>query len=56
MLLNTLTGSQASLPAPNRPMPLCTSDTLATIGVEVDELVALFDAATAFVHTVVAAR
>jgi hypothetical protein len=56
MLLNTMMQSLASRPAGDCAMPLCNSDTLATLGITIDELEALCDAAVAFVHDVLAQR
>jgi hypothetical protein len=53
MLFNTMMRSLASRAAAECAMPLCNSETLHTIGITVDELVALCDAAAAFVHSVV---
>lgn len=56
MLLNTLMHSLASRPLGDCAMPLCNSDTLAAIGITIDELVALCDTAVAFVHDVIGTR
>jgi hypothetical protein len=53
MLVNTMMQSLASRPAADCAMPLCNSDTLATVGITIDELASLCDAAVAFVHDVV---
>jgi hypothetical protein len=56
MLINTMMRSIASRPAAECALPLCNSDTLATIGMTIEQLVALCDAATAFVHGEIEAR